>query len=41
VLIDELIRQSGMPSALVHMALTEKELSGVLLRHPGGKVSTA
>lgn len=41
VLIDDLIRLSGMPSALVQMALTEKELTGQLQRHPGGKVSAA
>lgn len=41
VLIDDLIRLSGMTSALVHMALTEKELAGSLIRHPGGKVSSA
>ena len=41
VLIDDLIRLSGLSAALVHMALTEKELSGLLLRHPGGKVSSA
>ena len=41
VQIDDLIRLSGLSSALVHMALTEKELVGRLLRHPGGKVSAA
>ncbi len=41
VLIDDLIRLSGLPSALIHMALTEKELVGRLLRHPGGRVSAA
>lgn len=39
VQIDDLIRLSSLPSALIHMALTEKELTGQLLRHPGGKVS--
>ncbi|MEK9969695.1 MAG: DNA-processing protein DprA [Ferrovibrio sp.] len=41
VLIDELVRLSGMASGLVQMVLTEKELAGRVLRHPGGKVSTA
>lgn len=41
VQIDDLIRLSGLPSALIQMALTEKELTGQLLRHPGGKVSAA
>ena len=39
--IDDLIRLSGLPSALIQMALTEKELAGQLLRHPGGKISAA
>lgn len=39
VLVDDLIRLSGLSSALIQMALTEKELVGRLLRHPGGKVS--
>lgn len=41
VLVDELVRLSGMASALVQMVLTEKELAGRVLRHPGGKVSSA
>lgn len=41
VLVDELVRLSGMASGLVQMVLTEKELAGRVLRHPGGKVSAA
>ncbi|WP_341704534.1 DNA-processing protein DprA [Ferrovibrio sp.] len=41
VLVDDLIRLSGLPAAAVHMVLTEQELAGRLLRHPGGKVSSA
>lgn len=41
VLIDDLVRLSGMASGLVQMVLTEKELAGRVLRHPGGKVSAA
>lgn len=37
--LDELIRQSGQPSAAVQMALLELELTGRLERHAGGKVS--
>lgn len=37
--IDDLIRLSGLPSATILMVLTEKELAGRVLRHPGGKVS--
>lgn len=39
VLVDELVRISGLPSATVQMVLTEKELAGRMQRHPGGKVS--
>jgi DNA processing protein len=39
VTVDELIRQSGAPSAEVHMALLELELAGELERHAGGAVS--
>lgn len=39
--VDELVRLSGMASGLVQMVLTEKELAGRVLRHPGGKVSAA
>ena len=41
VLVDDLVRLSGMASGLVQMVLTEKELAGRVLRHPGGKVSAA
>lgn len=41
VLVDELVRSSGLPSAMVNMVLTEKELAGRVQRHPGGKVSAA
>ena len=37
--LDELIRQSGQPSAAVQMALLELELAGRLERHAGGRVS--
>lgn len=37
--VDELIRQSGMEAAAVHMALLELELAGELERHTGGAVS--
>ena len=39
VALDELIRQSGHPPALVQMVLLELELSGRLERHAGGRVS--
>jgi len=41
VLIDEVIRLSELPAALVQMALLELELGGRLERHAGGKVSLA
>jgi DNA processing protein len=41
VLVDDLVRSSGLPSAVVNMVLTEKELAGRVQRHPGGKVSAA
>jgi DNA processing protein len=37
--VDEVIRQSGLPSALVPTILLELELAGRLERHAGGKVS--
>ena len=37
--VDELIRQSGVPSGAVQMALLELDLAGRLDRHAGGKVS--
>lgn len=39
VSVDELIRQSGMPPAIVQMVLLELELGGRLERHSGGRVS--
>jgi DNA processing protein len=39
VAVDELIRQSGEPSAAVQLALLELELAGRLVRHAGGRVS--
>ena len=41
VAIDELIRQSGFPPAIVQMVLLELELAGRLERHAGGRVSLA
>ena len=41
VSVDEIIRQSGIASALVQMVLLELELAGRLERHAGGKVSLA
>jgi len=37
--VDELIRLSGLPSAVVQTALLELELAGRLERHAGGRVS--
>lgn len=39
--VDELVRQSGLPPALVHTALLELEIAGRLQRHAGGRVSLA
>ena len=39
VAIDELIRQSGVPPAIVQTVLLELELAGRLERHAGGRVS--
>ena len=41
VAIDELIRQSGLPPAIVQTVLLELELAGRLERHAGGKVTIA
>ncbi|MEO1648669.1 MAG: DNA-processing protein DprA [Pseudomonadota bacterium] len=41
IAVDELIRQSGVEAAEVHMVLLELELSGSLERHDGGTVSLA
>ena len=37
--VDELIRQSGLPPAIVQTVLLELELAGRLERHAGGRVS--
>ena len=39
VSIDEIIRQAGLPPAVVQTVLLELELGGRLERHAGGKVS--
>ena len=39
--VDELIRQSGLPSSAVQTVLLELELAGRLERHAGGKASRA
>ena len=39
VSIDEIVRQSGMPPAIVQTVLLELELAGRLERHAGGRVS--
>lgn len=39
--VDELIRQSDLPAAIVHTILLELELAGRLERHAGGAVSLA
>ncbi|TCP34332.1 DNA-processing protein DprA [Sphingomonas sp. BK235] len=39
VAIDELVRQSALPAALVQDVLLELELAGRIDRHPGGQVS--
>jgi DNA processing protein len=39
VQVDEVVRLSGLPSAVVQTALLELELGGRLERHAGGKVS--
>ena len=41
VAVDELIRQSGLPPAIVQTVLLELELAGRLERHAGGRVSLA
>lgn len=38
-LVDDLIRLSGLPVAIVQMVLTEKELAGTAQRHPGNRIS--
>lgn len=39
VLVDELVRQSGLPVGVVHMLLLELDLAARLERHAGGRVS--
>lgn len=39
VAIDEVVRLSGLPSAVVSSALLDLELAGTLVRHAGGRVS--
>jgi DNA processing protein len=39
VAVDEIIRQSGLPPAIVQTILLELELAGRLERHAGGKAS--
>jgi DNA processing protein len=41
VAVDELVRQSGWPPAVIQMVLLELELGGRLERHAGGRVSLA
>jgi len=41
VSVDELLRQTGLATGAVQMALVELELSGEVLRHAGGRVSRA
>ncbi len=41
VAVDEIIRQSGLPPAVVQTVLLELELAGRLERHAGGKASLA
>lgn len=41
VAVDELVRLSGLPPALVQTALLELEIAGRLQRHAGGRVSLA
>ena len=41
VVVDEIVRQSGLAPAIVQIVLLELELAGRLERHAGGKVSLA
>ena len=41
VAVDEIVRQSGLPSPIIQTTLLELELAGRLERHAGGKVSLA
>jgi DNA processing protein len=37
--VDELVRLSGMPAAMVQLIVLEMELAGLVTRHAGGRVS--
>ena len=39
VAVDELLRQSGLAPAALHVILLELELAGKLVRHAGARVS--
>jgi len=39
--VDELVRQTDLPPAIVQTVLLELELAGRLERHAGGRVSLA
>ena len=41
VAVDEIVRQSALPAAIVQTVLLELELAGRLERHAGGRVSSA
>ncbi|MEI6484769.1 MAG: DNA-processing protein DprA [Sphingomonadales bacterium] len=41
VLIDELVRQSGLPAAQVATVLLDLELEGAIVRHAGGRAALA
>jgi DNA processing protein len=41
VSVDEIVRQSGLGTAVVQTVLLELELGGRLERHAGGRVSSA
>ena len=41
VAVDEIVRQSALPAAIVQTVLLEMELAGRLERHAGGRVSAA
>jgi DNA processing protein len=41
VAIDEIVRLSGLPAAVVATVLLDMELMGRLVRHAGGRVAAA
>ena len=41
VAVDELVRLSALPSAVVSSVLLDLELEGALARHAGGRVAAA